>query len=287
LTNFLPTLLYACVNPTIVIVPLKSLSIQYKAYDDDNITNHVPTTGSKSTTKAKGKTESQSTPLKAGLISSFFRPVVSVVERTASVSTSSRSTSRKRKHSQSDDDFEVSNDDEQYVSAISSPVASPSPSVLAISEDEEIVTPKAKRPKLAKKNSSTLRKLPSNVKKTEKESVGKWHAETSNKLPPISSIPDMFSDIVVRTPQLVDVAKHLNGKPIRIATMCSGTESPLLALGMVSRFMKTNYNATLNIEHVFSCEIEPFKQAYIERNFKPPILFRDVCELGNKEAYVV
>ena len=26
--------------------------------------------------------------------------------------------------------------------------------------------------------------------------------------------------------------------------------------------------------HVFSCEIEPFKQAYIERNFAPPILFR-------------
>jgi hypothetical protein len=41
---------------------------------------------------------------------------------------------------------------------------------------------------------------------------------------------------------------------------------------------------TFKVEHVFSCEIEPFKQAYIERNFSPPILFRDVCELGGSKA---
>ncbi len=35
---------------------------------------------------------------------------------------------------------------------------------------------------------------------------------------------------------------------------------------------------------MFSCEIEPWKQAYIERNFQPPILFRDIRELGHKEA---
>lgn len=32
------------------------------------------------------------------------------------------------------------------------------------------------------------------------------------------------------------------------------------------------------IEHVFSAEIEPFKQAYIHRNFSPPLLFRDITE---------
>ena len=39
------------------------------------------------------------------------------------------------------------------------------------------------------------------------------------------------------------------------------------------------------MEHVFSCEIEPFKQAYIERNFHPPLLFRDIRELGQDQAY--
>ena len=109
----------------------------------------------------------------------------------------------------------------------------------------------------------------------------------SSSLPPISSVSEMFEDIVRRTPDLVQVASHLNGRPLRVATMCSGTESPLLALGMISKYVKELYNANLEIDHLFSCEIEPFKQAYIERNFKPPILFRDVCELGNDEAFVL
>ena len=104
--------------------------------------------------------------------------------------------------------------------------------------------------------------------------------ETSH-LPPIGSIPDMFADIVHRTPELQKVADHLGGRPLRVATMCSGTESPLLALGLISRAMGN----TMTVEHVFSCEIEPFKQAYIERNFSPPLLFRDVCELGRNTAY--
>ena len=68
--------------------------------------------------------------------------------------------------------------------------------------------------------------------------------------------------------------------------MCSGTESPLLALELISGALKDKYGATLDVEHVFSCEIEPFKQAYIERNFHPPLIFRDVCELGGEEASV-
>lgn len=40
----------------------------------------------------------------------------------------------------------------------------------------------------------------------------------------------------------------------------------------------------LRISHAFSCEIVPFKQSYIERNFRPPILFRDITELGGDMA---
>ena len=96
----------------------------------------------------------------------------------------------------------------------------------------------------------------------------------------------MFKDIVNRCPKIVDFAKKLRGRPLRVATMCSGTEAPLLALGLVSRALREGHDTKLEVEHVFSCEIEPFKQAYIERNFRPPILFRDVCELGNDEACV-
>jgi hypothetical protein len=65
----------------------------------------------------------------------------------------------------------------------------------------------------------------------------------------------------------------------------SGTESPLLALNMIAKAIKGQRGTTLAFDHVFSCEIEPFKQAYIERNFAPPILFRDVTELGSRKAH--
>jgi hypothetical protein len=105
-------------------------------------------------------------------------------------------------------------------------------------------------------------------------------------LPPIHDVPAMFSDLVSRIPAIKGVAEHVSGRKLRVATMCSGTESPLLALDLICRSIFDQHGLKLEVEHVFSCEIEPFKQAYIERNFHPPLLFRDVCELGEGMAYV-
>lgn len=110
--------------------------------------------------------------------------------------------------------------------------------------------------------------------------------EAAGELPPINALDDIFGDIVRRldTDAIVSLAKTLQGRPLRIATMCSGTESPLLALKLISRAIKEQHGLDIEIHHVFSCEIEPYKQAYIERNFSPPILFRDVCELGDDQV---
>ena len=43
--------------------------------------------------------------------------------------------------------------------------------------------------------------------------------------------------------------------------MCSGTESPLLALDKIGNATQIEYGQKLGVDHVFSCEIEPFKQA--------------------------
>ncbi|KAF7770424.1 hypothetical protein Agabi119p4_6398 [Agaricus bisporus var. burnettii] len=107
----------------------------------------------------------------------------------------------------------------------------------------------------------------------------------SSELPPINEIPAIFSDLVSRIPKIKSVVEHVQGRKLRIATMCSGTESPLLALELIQNSILEQHQLQLEVEHVFSCEIEPFKQAYIERNFHPPILFRDVCELGDDEAH--
>lgn len=39
-----------------------------------------------------------------------------------------------------------------------------------------------------------------------------------------------------------------------------------------------------DIRHIFSAEIDPLRQAYIQRNFRPPRLFRDVKELNHRVA---
>lgn len=119
-----------------------------------------------------------------------------------------------------------------------------------------------------------------------KQKVAKPSAPDASNLPPIHDIPAIFNDLVRRISDIKDVAVHVAGRKLRVATMCSGTESPLLALELIQMSILEQHGINLDIEHVFSCEIEPFKQAYIERNFHPPILFRDVCELGDNEACV-
>ena len=127
-------------------------------------------------------------------------------------------------------------------------------------------------------------------------------------LPVITEPQAMLDDMLARILQgnsndsnngIQTLVQKLSHRPLRIATMCSGTESPLLALDMLQKsirdacrdhpdiFGATNDDETtvFQLEHVFSCEIEPFKQAYIERNFHPPILFRDIRELGQDQAY--
>lgn len=116
---------------------------------------------------------------------------------------------------------------------------------------------------------------------TKKKKTGR---PDQSDLPPLTDIPSIFADLVERIPDFVAFAKAFHGRKLRVATMCSGTESPLLALGLITRALKKDHGVDLRFEHVFSCEIVPWKQAYIERNFKPPLLFRDVTELGNEEA---
>ncbi|KAH8434119.1 putative SNF2 family helicase [Aspergillus melleus] len=83
---------------------------------------------------------------------------------------------------------------------------------------------------------------------------------------------------------LAKVLEHLGGRALRVATVCSGTESPLLALEMVGGQLEKHFGMTLPFRHLFSAEIVPFKQAYIERNFHPRYMFRDVNELKDRVA---
>ncbi|KAI7354303.1 hypothetical protein KC354_g11196 [Hortaea werneckii] len=99
-------------------------------------------------------------------------------------------------------------------------------------------------------------------------------------LPPLSDLDDVFDDMTNKALRLglKGALNSLAGRTIRIATLCSGTESPLLAMEMVADALKTRGLIGFDVEHVFSAEIVPHKQAYIERNFAPPRIFRDITE---------
>ncbi|SCV72512.1 BQ2448_4049 [Microbotryum intermedium] len=110
-------------------------------------------------------------------------------------------------------------------------------------------------------------------------------ASLDESLPPMSDLGEIFLDLVGKVKhELGQVCDQLGNRKLRVGTMCSGTESPLLALGLISESLEELTGRKLQVEHIFSCEIEPFKQAYIERNFSPPLLFRDVTELGGEQA---
>lgn len=69
--------------------------------------------------------------------------------------------------------------------------------------------------------------------------VGRKSARTllARGLPPMSRLGDIYKDMTERAMDLgLDgFLAHLGESPLRVVTVCSGTESPLLALEMVQR----------------------------------------------------
>ncbi|KAI2506742.1 hypothetical protein MHU86_7637 [Fragilaria crotonensis] len=65
---------------------------------------------------------------------------------------------------------------------------------------------------------------------------------------------------------------------LQLGTACSGTDALALALGLVKEQMELRKMLPLNFTHEFSCEVDPFKQAYLARNFDS-ILYPDISKL--------
>jgi hypothetical protein len=97
-------------------------------------------------------------------------------------------------------------------------------------------------------------------------------------LPPLHDIEEIFADMAAKAIRLKlpDALQTLKDRPIHVATMCSGTESPILALELLSKGLEKAGLSPIKFQHHFSAEIEVMKQTYIERNFSPPLIFRDV-----------
>ena len=112
--------------------------------------------------------------------------------------------------------------------------------------------------------------------------------------PPMTNIESIIDNMVQRLgspdfkPVFGDVpfgslAKLLEGRALKIVTMCSGTEAPILALGMFREALAVHEGIDFNFWHVASAEITPFKQAYIQRNFEGTTIFADVTDFSDPE----
>ncbi|KAF4552513.1 SNF2 family N-terminal domain-containing protein 7 [Elsinoe fawcettii] len=112
-------------------------------------------------------------------------------------------------------------------------------------------------------------------------SGGAQFRQLDPSLPPITNVHDAFRDMTKKALSLglQKAIGELKGRTLRIATMCSGTESPLLALQLIQGILNDAVGESFDTVHLFSAEIVPFKQAYIERNFQVPLIFRDITEL--------
>lgn len=102
-------------------------------------------------------------------------------------------------------------------------------------------------------------------------------------LPPLSDVRQMFEDLVAR----IDPVSLKNSPfKLNVATLCSGTDAPIFALNLIQDAMQAmGYDGAFEFEHLFSCEIEPFKQGFIRRNLPHgTIIFRDVVELAGSKG---
>jgi len=96
---------------------------------------------------------------------------------------------------------------------------------------------------------------------------------------PLVTLQEIFGDMYERHDTV-----HLDRHPVEInvATLCSGTDAPifsLIELGQASEILSGQ--RTIGFKHLFSCEIEPFKQAFLRRNLPPDtVIFRDVVEMA-------
>ncbi|SPQ26641.1 974c9426-7b5b-4dd5-b544-610f3acf48df [Thermothielavioides terrestris] len=102
-------------------------------------------------------------------------------------------------------------------------------------------------------------------------------------LPPMSDVREMFEDMVSR---LGPGALQSNPVKLNVATLCSGTDAPIFALNLIQDAMQAlGFGAGFEFEHLFSCEIEPFKQGFIRRNLPHgTLIFRDVVELASAKG---
>ena len=86
---------------------------------------------------------------------------------------------------------------------------------------------------------------------------------------------------------ILDTKSLLGGGDIvlRLATVCSGIDSPIFALKeLKDAAIRLRSGRLFKLHHVYACELEPWKQNFLARNSKADHIYRDIMELSRPRA---
>jgi hypothetical protein len=75
------------------------------------------------------------------------------------------------------------------------------------------------------------------------------------------------------------------GRPLRVATGCSGTDTPVLVLKKLFARWSDRFDFTLAIDHLWSCDNNAEAREFILHHFTPRYMFEDVVTLGRQVAW--
>lgn len=96
-----------------------------------------------------------------------------------------------------------------------------------------------------------------------------------------------ITDAMIRIARSIGLALYrINGRPhfIRVGTVCSGTDAPIHVMEMFSMFKDEEGNPIFQISNEFACEIEWWKQSFLNRNSKPKLLFMDARDFAQGDS---
>jgi hypothetical protein len=142
-----------------------------------------------------------------------------------------------------------------------------------------------------KRGGGSKKQKPTNAEEDDSKSNDPKGNELDLTLPPIDNVYDAFDHMMNRVmdnkdgvyPDLKQLADD-GGFTCNVVTMCSGTEAPIFSLRLIQNAFFHNTGFELfRFKHLFSVEIEPFKQGYIRRNTDAPV-FRDVRDFCDPDV---
>jgi len=102
-----------------------------------------------------------------------------------------------------------------------------------------------------------------------------------------SDVPGMVRRLVavLSDGEVAALSRKWSASPLRVATVCSGTDAPILGLDMLRDALYARSGRhKIGIEHVFSCEKVKFKRDFVAATTRPALLFQDVTEVAQGEG---